>query len=89
MYITEIGWSTHPEAKGGVTPQGQAARISRLLRIAPKLNLKSVIIHRLRDIDRLSAWEQGLGVTTIDDAPKSTFCLLAANYGPSAKPPGC
>lgn len=89
MYITEIGWSTHPQAKGGVTVAEQAARITRLVEIAPKLNLKSVIIHRLRDIDRLSEWEQGLGVTTIDDAPKSTFCILAANYGPEAKPEGC
>ena len=89
MYITEVGWSTHPQAKGGVTDQQQAARISRLIDIAPKLNLKSVIIHRLRDIDRLSAWEQGLGVTTIDDQPKSVFCLLAAEHGPSDKPKGC
>jgi hypothetical protein len=89
IWISEIGWSTHPQAKGGVDDAGQAARIARLVKLAPKLNVKSVVIHRLRDIDKLSEWEQGLGVTTLNDDPKSIFCRLARDYGPSDTPPGC
>ncbi len=46
-WITEIGWSTDPDAKTGVTTTEQAARIDRLVEVAPKLSVKAVIIHRL------------------------------------------
>ena len=89
IWVTEVGWSTHPEALTGITTAQQAARIDQLVKVAPKLNLKSVIIHRLVDISGSSPWEEGLGVLDIDEKPKPIFCALGINYGLRRTPDGC
>jgi hypothetical protein len=89
IWITEVGWSTSPDAETGVTEAEQAARVDQLIKVAPQLKVKAVIIHRLRDIENSSAWEEGLGVLDIDSHPKPIYCALGLNYGEHVNPPGC
>ena len=89
IWITEVGWSTNPEAETAVTPQQQAARVDQLIKTVPKFKVKSVILHRLRDVEHSSPWEEGLGVLDINSHPKPIYCALGLGYGLQVKPPGC
>ncbi len=88
-WITEIGWSTAGDIDNGVSATAQAARIDKLLQIAPKLGLKGVIIHRLQDISGESAWETGAGVLNGESQPKPIYCTLGLSYGLRVLPDGC
>jgi polysaccharide biosynthesis protein PslG len=85
VWITEAGWSTHPDAAVRVSPAGQARRAERLRRVARSLGSPAMIVHRLQDIEHESAWESGLGVVNRNGSPKPLFCRLAILRGGSTR----
>lgn len=89
VWITEIGWSTNRDAEGAVSPERQARRIAQLERIAAETRARSMIVHRLRDIEHADPWEAGLGAVASDDAPKPLFCDLGLRHGVAGTPAGC
>lgn len=88
MWITEVGWSTAPGAERAVQKQTQARRVRRLETIATDLRMRSLIIHRLQDIDHEDPWEAGLGALEKHGAPKPLFCDLSLRHA-SLTPQGC
>ena len=89
VWVTEIGWSTNPEADGAVGPAGQAARVEKLIDVATKMRLPAIVVHRLQDLDHSDAWESGLGALRRNDSAKPLFCMLRAHRPRGAAPSGC
>ncbi len=89
-WITEVGWSTAGDVDNGVSAAGQAARIDKLVRLAPKLGIKGVVIHRLQDISGESPWETGArGPEPRIAAEADLLHARASPTGSSALPDGC
>lgn len=89
LWITEMGWTTSVDAETGISPEAQASRIDKVVSLAPKLGLRSVVIHRLQDIAGESPFERGAGVLSLHADPKPIYCTLGSSYGLQALPAGC
>jgi hypothetical protein len=75
IWITEIGFSTHPQAENRVSELRQAALLANLHRRLHQ-DVHAVLIHRLREAETEDPTENGYGVTRIDGQRKPGFCAL-------------
>jgi hypothetical protein len=79
IWVTELGFPTHPRARNAVSELRQAELLSTVYRRLRGKGVRAILIHRVREVETGNPTEDSYGVTRIDGERKPGFCALVVS----------
>lgn len=80
IWVTEVGFPTHPRARNAVSELGQAELLAAVYeRLRAQEAVRAILIHRVREVQTGNPTEDSYGVTGVDGRRKPGFCALVVS----------
>lgn len=78
IWVTEVGFPTHSQARNAVSELRQAELLASVWRLHAQQAVRAILVHRVREVQTGNPTEDSYGVTRVDGRRKPAFCALVA-----------